>query len=86
MARVMTIEHATIPAAERAPYLAGLAGRRAHYRDARCRFWVFEEVEMPGQFIEFAEAADAAALTAARAAAAGRPLDPVRVYAEVEVE
>src|SRR5262249_48636150 len=65
MARALTIQRAMVPATERAKYFARLEGRRAHYQRADCRFWVFEEIGLPGLFIEFTEAHDAATLTAA---------------------
>ena len=86
MARVMTIQRAMIPAMRREQYLARLHNRRAHYLDAGCRFWVFEEIGLPGLFMEFAEAGDAATLTAAHVAAPEKLRDPSRVYAEVEIE
>jgi len=62
-----------------------LATLRDHYQRAGCRFWVFEEASLPGAYIEFTEAPDAATLAAAHAASAERPLDPARVYNEVEM-
>ncbi|HTR79400.1 MAG TPA: hypothetical protein VMH39_14885 [Gemmatimonadaceae bacterium] len=59
--------------------------KRAHYTHANCKFWVFEEVELPGAFIEFFEAADLQTLAKAHAAAPDGVLDAARVYAEVEL-
>jgi hypothetical protein len=75
-----------VPATERARYLAKLTARRAHYQQASCRFWVFEEIGLPGLFMEFTEAQDASTLAAAHAKAPERLRDPTRVYSEVEVE
>lgn len=86
MARALTIQRAMVPATERARYFARLRDRRAHYQAAECRFWVFEEMGLPGLFIEFTEAHDAATLTAAHAGAPERLRDPTRVYAEVEID
>jgi hypothetical protein len=74
-----------IPATERARYIERLKSRRAHYTNADCRFWVFEEIGLPGLFIEFMEARDAATLAAAHASAPDRLRDPSRMYSEVEV-
>ena len=47
---------------------------------------MFEEAGLPGAFIEFTEAADAAALNAAHANAPDMVFDATRVYKEVEIE
>lgn len=86
MARALTIQRAMVPATDRTRYLAKLKARRAHYQQAKCRFWVFEEIGLPGLFMEFTEAQDAATLAAAHAKAPERLRDPTRVYTEVEVE
>ena len=49
MARSLTIQRAMVPAMERAKYLANLRTKMAHYQSADCRFWVFEEVGLPGR-------------------------------------
>lgn len=85
MGRVLTIQRAMVPATERERYLDKLVARRAHYSGADCRFWVFEEIGLPGLFIEFTEARDQATLTAAHESAPVRPRDLSRIYAEVEV-
>jgi hypothetical protein len=86
MARALTIQRAMVPAVERARYLAALRERFAHYTKAHCRFWVFEEIGLPGLFLEFTEANDPVTLRAAHAAAKEKLRDPSRVYAEVEIE
>jgi hypothetical protein len=86
MGRVLTIQRAMVPAIDRARYLSALRARRTHYKSADCQFWVFEEVGMPGLFIEFMEAKDAPTLKAANAAAAEKLRDPSRVYIEVEID
>jgi hypothetical protein len=85
MERVLTMQRAMVPATERARYMVRLRERRAHYVAADCRFWVFEEIGLPGLFIEFTEAHDQATLAAAHANAPERLRDPSRVYTEVEV-
>lgn len=86
MARVLTIQRAIVPPTERATYLAALREQRRHYDGAECRFWVFEASATPGQFVEFAEAQDAAVLTAAVAAAPHRSRAPSPLYNEVELD
>lgn len=85
MARSLTIQRAMVPAVDRAKYLASLRAKLAHYQSADCRFWVFEEVGLPGLFIEFTEAGDVEQLRAAHAKAPERPRDPNRIYTEVEI-
>jgi hypothetical protein len=85
MPRVLSVHRAIIPAADRRGYVKRLAARRDHYQRAGCRFWVFEEAALPGAYIEFTEAPDSATLAAAHAGSPERPLDPARVYNEVEM-
>ncbi len=86
MARVLSIQRAIVPSADRTSYLARLKAKKEHYERARCKFWAFEEAAMAGAFVEFTESADAAALAAAHAAAPESVLDPSRVYTEVELD
>ncbi len=85
MPRTLTIQRSTVPASEREKYMEKLAVRRSHYTAANCRFWVFEEVSLPGAFIEFTEADDETTLTVAHAnAPPPRILDPARIYREID--
>ena len=83
MPRALTVHRAIVPAGGREEYLARLGARKAHFKRANCNFWVFEESEMQGAFLEFTEAADAATLTAALAAAPDAPPTAPRVYTEI---
>ena len=91
MPRVLVMQRLVVPARDRGRYLAGLAARRAIFRGEGCNFWVFEEAEIIGAFVEFAEAGSrevlAAGLAAAAHTAAGPP-DGARlpVYIEVPLE
>ena len=85
MPRVLTLKRTVVPQAERKKYLARLAMRRDYYNRAGCSFWVFEEAGLAGAFIEFTEAGDADALTAAHAEAPDLVFDAGRVYKEVEI-
>ena len=67
MPRALTIAHSRVAPPERATLLARLAARRSAYVAAGCHFWVFENPLSPGDFTEFAEAADVAALARAHA-------------------
>ena len=83
--RALTIHRTLVPAADRARYVERLKAKETHYQGSGCRFWVFEEQAIPGAFVEFVEAADAATLTAAHAAAPEKLLDPARIYTSVEL-
>lgn len=85
MARALTLKRTVVPHAERKKYVERLRVRRDYYKRANCNFWVFEEAGLPGAFIEFTEAADAAVLTAAHANAPDVVFDATRVYREVEI-
>jgi hypothetical protein len=83
MPKALTIQRSTVPAADRANYTNRLKALRSHYAAANCRFWVFEELSLPGAFIEFTEADDEQTLSTAHASAPHKTLDPSRVYQEV---
>jgi hypothetical protein len=85
MPRVLTVQRSIVPSVERAKYVERLKARKEHYGRAGCKFWVFEEVALPGAFIEFTESAAAATLASAHAAAPEPVLDPDRIYTEVEL-
>ena len=85
MARALTMQRKIVPRHERDRYLERVRQRREYYLRAQCSFWVAEEAEMPGAFIEFTEAADRRQLSAAHAAAPEPLLDPRRIYNEVEL-
>jgi len=85
MARSLTVQRTTVPASERERYFERLRARKAHYGAANCRFWVFEESGLQGAFIEFTEADNELALSAAHANAPVKVLDPARIYNETEI-
>lgn len=85
MGRVLSIHRITVTPADRTRYYERLRQKRAHYEGAGCRFWVFEESGLPGAFLEFFEANDAQALARAHATSPQPPLDPNRIYHEVEL-
>lgn len=58
MPRALTIERTAIPSSDRERYMASLRAKAAHFRAAHCRFWVFEDAEVRGSFIEFTEGDD----------------------------
>ena len=60
MPRALTIKRTVVTQPARKEYLERLRVRRDYYQRASCNFWVFEEAGLPGAFIEFTEATDAA--------------------------
>ncbi len=86
MPRALTIKRTVVPQSERRKYFERLRLRRDHYKRAGCNFWVFEEAGLPGAFVEFTEAPDAAVLGAAHADAHDNVFDSNRIYKEVEIE
>ena len=85
MARLLTIHRAIVTLSERQRYLEKLKSRKAHYAAAGCNFWVFEEVGLPGAFIEFTEATESKKLGDAHKSAPEGILDATRRYKEVEL-
>ena len=86
MPRSLAFHRAIVPLAERQKYFERLRMRRAHYEGANCRFWVFEEVDLPGAFLEFIEAPDPRTLRQAVAVAPDQYVEAARVYEEVELK
>lgn len=84
MARALTFQRNIVPLSDRKRYLGRLAERRDHFRGASCRFWIFEETDVAGAFVEFVEADDEAALVRAVAGAPDQFVEPARIYREVE--
>ncbi len=85
MPRVLTMHRTIVPPPERKKYFERLKAKRDYYQRAQCRFWACEEAGLPGAFLEFFEASDAATLTAAHAGAPESVTDPKRIYKEVEL-
>lgn len=85
MPRALTIHRIVVPPADRAKYFERLHAKQAHYTAAGCRFWAFEEDNLPGAFVEFCEAESVASLKAAHAGAPERVHDPARIYTQVEL-
>ena len=85
MPKALSVHRAIVPSSDRTRYVERLKVRKEHYVRAGCKFWVFEEAALPGAFIEFTEAVDAATLTKAHVGAPESMLDPSRIYTEVEL-
>jgi hypothetical protein len=84
--RALTLQRTLVPRAEREKYFERIRRKRDHYQAAKCRFWVCEEIGLPGAFIEFFEADDPEDLARAHAASPERVVDAARVYTFVEIE
>ncbi len=83
--RVLALHRTIVTPSDRGRFLDRARELREHYRRHECRYWVFEEAELSGAFIEFTEAADAGALASALAGAPEPIVDPARIYQEVEL-
>ncbi len=79
------MQRTTVPSGERKRFLERLRTRRDHYTQAGCRYWVFEDIQLPGRFIEFVEAGEEKALIEAIEASPERHVDAGRVYRETEL-
>ncbi|HEX8716123.1 MAG TPA: hypothetical protein VF722_04025 [Gemmatimonadaceae bacterium] len=86
MARTLTIQRSIVPMNDRAKFLHSLRAKRAYYASANCRFWVFEEADLAGAFMEFVEANDAQTLEQAQRKAPHQIMDAMRIYREVELD
>jgi hypothetical protein len=80
MSRVLTIQRTLVTPRDREKFAVRLQRNQAYYKQAGCRYWVFEETGLPGAFLEFFERT----LSSAHASSPERILDPARIYHEVE--
>jgi hypothetical protein len=84
MPRALTLQRTVVPQGDRERLLARARTLRSHYDAAQCHYWLFEDAELRGAFIEFVEAPDAGVLIAAqRASPHPVGVDPTRVYKEI---
>jgi hypothetical protein len=70
---------------EREAFLQRLRARRDYYTKVGCNYWVFEEKDMPGAFVEFIEASDPKRLREAIVKAPERGPGSARIYEEIEL-
>ena len=85
MAHALTISRTRVTPGEREHHVARMRARKAQYATADCRYWAFEDPRLPGEFVEFAEAADAAILARAHAAATDPVAGADHLLTEVEL-
>ena len=86
VSRALTIQRSIVPLSDRKKFMEKLRTRRAYYAAANCRFWVFEETDLAGAFVEFIEAADEDTLASALAKAPEQLVEAARIYHEVELD
>lgn len=65
MSRILTAARATVTADRREAYLAAIAALAERLAARGQQFWVFEQRDAPGEFLEFAEGSDDAGHRAA---------------------
>jgi hypothetical protein len=83
--RALTSQRSVVLNAERKAFLQRLRARRDYYTTAGCNYWVFEEKDMPGAFVEFIEASDPKLLREAIAKAPERGPGSARIYEEIDL-
>lgn len=64
-----------VPAPDRDRFLTRARALKTHFQSRGCQYWVFEDADIGGAFIEFAEADDAKKLSDAYAAVPGESLE-----------
>lgn len=85
MPRALSMQRTVVPPGERAKFLERAKARELHYTGAGCQFWLFEEAALAGAFMEFTEARDVDTLKRAHATAPEPPLDPGRIYTQMDL-
>jgi len=79
------MRHTVVPTAERTEFRERARKARAHYAGRGCHYWLFEESQMPGAYVEFFEANDRETLVRAHGDAPTPVLESARLYVEVEL-
>ncbi|HEX7938905.1 MAG TPA: hypothetical protein VF483_07905 [Gemmatimonadaceae bacterium] len=76
------MRHTVVPVADRDAFRKRASTTRAHYTGAGCRYWIYEEADLPGAYVEFFESSDKDALARAHA---GADQPAPRLYVEVDL-
>ena len=76
------MRHTVVPSAEREAFRGRARSMRAHYKSAGCNYWLFEESDLPGAYLEFFEAPDQQSLERAHASMSNVQS---RLYVEVDL-
>ena len=79
------MRHTVVPAGERSEFRERARQSHAHYTGRACHYWLFEESQMPGAYVEFFEAKDRETLVKAHGDAPIPVLESARLYVEVEL-
>jgi hypothetical protein len=79
----LTLNRTIVPPQDRERFFTRARALRTHFQSHGCQYWLFEDANLAGAFIEFAEGKDVDALSAAHASAPEAALDPTRMYREV---
>ena len=64
MPRCLVMSERVVTESDRASYLESLAARRESAAAASAHFWIFEDADLRGRFLEFVEAASRDAILA----------------------
>jgi hypothetical protein len=80
--RALAMRHTAVPTGEREAFRKRADAARSHYAQAGCKYWVFEDDELPGAYVEFFEAPDKATLVRAHSTSKHAPS---RLYVEVDL-
>lgn len=85
MARAISMRHIVVPSRERGEFRARARSALTHYTAKGCHYWLFEEVSLPGAYVEFFEASDRDTLLQAHRDAPQPVPESARMYVEVEL-
>ncbi len=80
--RALSMRHTVVPSAERSAFRARAREAKSHYKDAGCNYWLFEESDLPGAYVEFFEGPDKDMLEKAHSST---KYPPSRLYVEVDL-
>ena len=69
--RALTINRTIVPTPDRDRFFTRARALRTHFQSLGCEYWLFEDADVPGAYIEFAEAKDARTLSDAHASVEG---------------
>lgn len=64
-----------VPTADRERFLTRARALKSHFQSRGCQYWVFEDAEITGAFVEFTEADDTRKLSEALAATPSESLE-----------
>ena len=74
-----------MPAGESDGFRVRARQSRQHYASAGCRYWLYEELALPGAYVEFFEAAEKETLEHAHRGSSDGGMGDARLYIEVDL-